>query len=249
MKALNIGGGPNFRAEGWINLDAVGSKPFILSPDCVLPVADVSLDLVYSSHTLEHLDDPTVARVLEESHRVLKRTGKLLIKIPDFDAILAAYRRGDLGFFHRWPNVQTMTETAASRGMTNSIEAIAAQCFCGFWNKEFGHMFDGYDLKRSGAYYGPPVMTDEQLRAILALSSPHTIAVVLRHHVIESEKDYLFNHQNAWSRMELTAMLREHGFVVIGQDPRSIVAKYRGIPEIDAILDISAFYEANPVHA
>jgi predicted SAM-dependent methyltransferase len=249
MKALNIGGGPKFRADGWINLDAVGSKPFILSSDCVLPMADASLDLVYSSHTLEHLDDPTVARVLEESRRVLKKDGKLLIKIPDFDIILEAYRRGDLAFFHRWPNVQTMTEITANRGMSNSIEAIAAQCFCGFWNKEFGHMFDGYDLERPGAYYGPPVMTDEQLRPILAQSSPHAIAATLRAHVIENEKDYLFNHQNAWSRTEFVALLREHGFVVISRDAGWIVAKYRGIPEIGAMLDISAFYRADPVHA
>lgn len=255
--SLNIGGGPKFKADGWINLDAVGADCFDFSPECSLPVPDNTLDLVYSSHTLEHLDDATVARLLQESHRALKagvsaiemigsRPGYLLIKIPDFDLILAKYRADDFGYFHRWPNIRTMTETCGNRGVAVTIASIAAQCFCGFWNAAFGHMFAGYDLKRPGAYYGPPIMSDQHMRAVLTVDSPHTIAAVLRHHVIDNETDYTFNHQNAWSRAEFKALLEENGFRLIDQEDAIIIDAFQRVPGIAAQQDISAYYLATP---
>jgi SAM-dependent methyltransferase len=244
IRAINIGGGGKFKADGWLNLDNVGAAPFALTPECTLPVADGSLDLVYSSHTLEHLDDATVARVLAESYRVLKPDGMLLIKIPDFDLILDRYRRNDFNFFLRWPNIRTMTETCGSRGVAVSIASIAAQCFCGFWNSAFGDMFAGYNVKQLGAYYGPPVMSEGELQSVIAMTSPHDIAATLRAHVIEHERDYTFNHQNAWSRDEFSTLLLDAGFSVTSHDPDRVISEHRAVPGIDGMRDISAYYSA-----
>jgi predicted SAM-dependent methyltransferase len=84
---LNIGGGPNFKHNGWVNLESVQSPqnpfPFMLSPSAVFPVASSSIQLVYSSHCLEQLDDATVAQTLKEARRVLGSEGILLLKLPE----------------------------------------------------------------------------------------------------------------------------------------------------------------------
>jgi SAM-dependent methyltransferase len=244
IKAINIGGGKKFKVDGWLNLDNVGADPFALTPICWLPVEDASLDLIYSSHTLEHLDDATVDRVLQEAYRALKPEGALVIKIPDFDLILSKYRAGDRQFFLNWPNIGTMLRTCANRGVEPTTAAIAAQCFCGFWNRAFGDMFSGYDVKRQGAYYGPPVVPELRLQTIMDLPSAHAIAVELRAIVLASERDYTFNHQNAWSCLEFTNLLDAHGFKLDYSGVDTIITAFAPIPGIAHQREISAYYAA-----
>src|SRR5712664_3590316 len=101
--SVNLGGGPMFAAIGWRNLDSARTitnrRPFTFSPECTFPLAVESTTTVYASHVLEHLDDTTVARVLSECRRVLRADGRLVIKLPDFDRLLAAWLLRDQGFF------------------------------------------------------------------------------------------------------------------------------------------------------
>ena len=96
-RSVNIGGGPNFDHWHCRNLEAVPSdsnpNPVRFTPDSDFPLADDSVELVYSSHCLEHLDDPTVARALSEARRILRPDGALLIKLLDFDLVLDDWRR------------------------------------------------------------------------------------------------------------------------------------------------------------
>jgi SAM-dependent methyltransferase len=50
-----------------------------------LPFADESVDVVYHSHLLEHLDREVAPRFLIEIRRVLKPNGILRIVVPDFE--------------------------------------------------------------------------------------------------------------------------------------------------------------------
>ena len=70
-------------------------NPVRFTPDSDFPLADDSVELVYSSHCLEHLDDPTEARALSEARRILRPDGALLIKLLDFDLVLDDWRRQD----------------------------------------------------------------------------------------------------------------------------------------------------------
>ena len=58
------------------------------------PWADASSEVVYSSHTLEHLTRDDGRRFLSECHRVLAPGGVLRIVVPDLAMILSEYEKG-----------------------------------------------------------------------------------------------------------------------------------------------------------
>lgn len=117
---LNLGCGKQF-VESWINVDyALGARicklPIIepvvkklkvfnanWNPDIYLhnlvtpfPWADGSIDVVYSSHTVEHMTRAQGQQFLSECVRVLKPGGILRIVVPDLRAIVDRYVAGDL---------------------------------------------------------------------------------------------------------------------------------------------------------
>ena len=58
---------------------------------CRLPCADGSVDALYTSHMLEHLDQAEAQRFLAEALRVLCPGGILRIAVPDLGRMVAAY--------------------------------------------------------------------------------------------------------------------------------------------------------------
>lgn len=65
-----------------------------------LPAADASVDVVYSSHMLEHLDREGAKAFLEETLRVLRPGGILRIAVPDIEKMVDCYKAsGDADAF------------------------------------------------------------------------------------------------------------------------------------------------------
>jgi SAM-dependent methyltransferase len=118
MKKINLGCGPQI-VEGWINVDySYGAKmakiPFFSLMNRVLgifsmtwdkriflhdlrkpfPWGDATADVVYSSHTLEHLSREDGQRFLSECCRVLKPGGIIRILVPDLAVTVAHYLDG-----------------------------------------------------------------------------------------------------------------------------------------------------------
>ena len=56
-----------------------------------IPFESASVDMVYDSHMLEHLDRPVAERFLAEARRVLKPGGIHRIVVPDFEKMCRAY--------------------------------------------------------------------------------------------------------------------------------------------------------------
>ena len=112
---VNLGCGPQIPA-GWLNVDyALGARlarvpllrpllrrlglfgldwdPSIFIHDITKPFpwADASVEVVYSSHTLEHLTREQGQFVMAEAHRVLKPGGIIRIVVPDLDHFVQRY--------------------------------------------------------------------------------------------------------------------------------------------------------------
>ncbi len=59
-----------------------------------VPFQDSSLDVIYSSHFLEHLKKGDGRKFLEECHRTLKSGGLMRIVVPDLDVAFKMYKDG-----------------------------------------------------------------------------------------------------------------------------------------------------------
>jgi predicted SAM-dependent methyltransferase len=56
-----------------------------------LPFQDASVDVIYTSHMLEHLDRETARRFLKETQRVLRPGGWIRIAVPDLERYVREY--------------------------------------------------------------------------------------------------------------------------------------------------------------
>lgn len=120
MLKLNLGCG--FHTPiGWLNVDyAIGAwlaKPgvfatinkkfkiinlnwsndiFLCDLTKKLPWDDDSVDIIYSSHSLEHLSKIEGRYLLRECHRLLKPNGIIRIVVPDLKVIINRYTQGKI---------------------------------------------------------------------------------------------------------------------------------------------------------
>lgn len=117
---MNIGCGKHYLKE-WINLDCAPAFRDVQKHDVSsgLPFKDASVDVVYHSHVLEHLDRNEGFRLIKECHRVLKPDGVLRIVVPDLEEIareylrqLEAARRGDeaAALNHEWMTLELVDQ-------------------------------------------------------------------------------------------------------------------------------------------
>jgi predicted SAM-dependent methyltransferase len=108
---LHLGCG-QFIWRGWVNLD-LNQEGECRLPDerdaetvfvehdllCGLPLADGSVNYIYSSHLWEHFDVQDGFRLLQECHRVLVPGGVFRVALPDFRASFRAYLANDKDYF------------------------------------------------------------------------------------------------------------------------------------------------------
>jgi len=76
-----------YEPEGdWIRVDGFIDDPAIIKALAwKLPYEDESIDEIFSSHTLEHINKFQIVDTLKEWRRVLKPEGKLTVRVPDLE--------------------------------------------------------------------------------------------------------------------------------------------------------------------
>ena len=83
--------GSSLPAEGWrelrLDIDPKVDPDIVASMTDMTLVPDGSVDAVWSSHNLEHLDPHEAPVALREFLRVLKPGGTLLLTVPDLQAV------------------------------------------------------------------------------------------------------------------------------------------------------------------
>ncbi len=117
---LNLGCGSQV-VDGWINVDyALGARlmkiPFFKALNRKVKLFNLdwnekiylhnltnnfpwdndSIDVVYSSHTLEHFTKEEGRKFLKESHRVLRKKGIFRIVVPDLQKDINQYIKGEI---------------------------------------------------------------------------------------------------------------------------------------------------------
>lgn len=237
IEKLQLGGGKK-EWPGWLNLDETSNFPFFFQVDNKFPLKDKSQILVYSSHLLEHLAPFTVEYVLREVHRVLKPQHDFVIKIPDFELVLAKWRAKDEKFFNKW-GIQKVVPSWKNMGVPDTINFRCSMIFCGFWEEGYGHHFK--NKRNIESYHGPVPMKEHELIDLLNVNNPSIISATLRQ-MAEKEQGITFNHQSAWSKQEFHNLLRKHNFFVrTYMDKEACHKEYVSVPDIKDKSDISLY--------
>lgn len=99
---LDLGCGTHCR-EGFEGVDAVqleGVKHVVDLTKDTLPFEDGSVDLISSSHFLEHITDKEAIHVLEEALRVLEPGGTIELVVPNLPKLMECFLKADYG--ERW---------------------------------------------------------------------------------------------------------------------------------------------------
>lgn len=87
---LEVGSGRKLGKNGWTTVDFYGAD---INYDLRrgIPLPDSSVDSIYSSHLLEHMQYKDLLSFLQECRRVLKRDGIFSVCVPDIRQYIEAY--------------------------------------------------------------------------------------------------------------------------------------------------------------
>tara|TARA_B100002052_G_scaffold254968_1_gene244869 strand:+ start:5227 stop:6078 length:852 start_codon:yes stop_codon:yes gene_type:complete len=99
---INLGAGPNWEYKDWFVLDHKVKKneQYRIKGDLNnINLKDKSCDLVFISHTLEHIPHIQIQKVLSEINRIMRTNATIRLLVPNLEAIAKAYVKKDKKFF------------------------------------------------------------------------------------------------------------------------------------------------------
>lgn len=211
----NVGAG-NFYHPYWTNIDffsdwykandeftseGIHYDLFSLIP---IPLEDGIGEIVYSSHTIEHIKNEHAEFLFKEAYRILKDKGIIRLTCPDIDLHYQAYKMNDFDFFfwRKWYS----KEKAYKRIFLNqpldkaSIEQLFLQRFASAATTLHA---DGLSER----------ISDEELRKIFSeMKYEDALDYCCNKCPVEIQKKYPGNHTNWWNREKLIIMLKNIGF-------------------------------------
>ena len=84
---LHIGG--KEKKEGWsiLNIQKNNNIDFVGDISDLSQFEDNSIDEIYASHVVEHVNQKNIKKTLSGIHRVLTTNGKFYISVPDMDVL------------------------------------------------------------------------------------------------------------------------------------------------------------------
>jgi len=99
---INLGCGKDIKS-GFVNVDFEKRDNALVDHVADLskkiPFEDSSVEFIYSSHLIEHLDWVDGGNFIKECFRCLKHDGKIRVLLPDYRKIFKAYTERDDDFF------------------------------------------------------------------------------------------------------------------------------------------------------
>jgi predicted SAM-dependent methyltransferase len=128
MKLVNLACGLRYHPD-WVNIDFHSDSETVKQHNILegLPFDDNEIDVIYSSHFLEHLFPEDAERFLVECFRVLRKKGVLRVVVPDLENICREYIKeidiNPYGFRRKWLIIELIDQIARNKsgGMLGDI--------------------------------------------------------------------------------------------------------------------------------
>lgn len=172
--------------EKGINYNLFSQEPF--------PIEDNISEVVYTSHTIEHIDDSSAQYFFNEAHRILKPRGIFRITCPDIELTYRAYKNADEDFFYwktRFGDQQPSIEQLFVQRFATAITEIPEV---------------GID----------PRITTEEIRDLFDKQSfENALNHCTSRCTVAFQKKHPGNHMNWWSYSKAEKMLQTAGFKTI----------------------------------
>lgn len=214
----NIGAG-GFQHPYWTNVDydnewyakhrektlrGIQYDLFSLTP---LPIESESAEVVYSSHTVEHINNTAAQNMFDEAFRILKPNGHLRITTPNIDLEYRAFNENDRHYFYwidLYSNPQEWKRVNYNKPLSEaSIEQIFLTHFASSVST----------LHNDGA---PNRIDDDELNTLFGkLHYEDALDYCISKCPLEIQKKYPGNHMNWWNFNKMSSMLNKAGFTKV----------------------------------
>lgn len=163
---FNIGSG-HWRHKYWTNIDYASDYydydtslidlPWDISRLTPLPVDEGTAELVYCSHTAEHLTDDQDRFMFREARRILKPGGLFRVTCPNIELYYQAYRRRDryvrlqYGYDEPYESADTMSQWLVNEIATQLVQSVFPGHKPPFKGKvaELDALFDRYPMEEA----------------------------------------------------------------------------------------------------
>lgn len=214
----NIGAG-NFTHPFWQNIDydsewydfnkakTLSGIQYNLLSLAPFPIDDNSAEVVYSSHTVEHINNAAAQNMFNEAYRILKPNGYLRITTPNIDLEYRAFKENDRAYFY-WIDAYSIPQNWKRAKWNKPFnEASTEQIF-------LAHFASSVSTLHSD---GAPVrIDDEELRRLFqCMKAENVFDYCISLCPLEIQKKYPGNHINWWNFSKMLSMLGKAGFTKI----------------------------------
>lgn len=209
----NIGAG-TFRHPFWTNIDHISgwygeaqkNSDFInfnLFSLKKLPIPDNTAEIVYCSHTVEHITDEAAQNMFNESFRILKNKGIFRITTPNIDLEYRAYKDNDKNYFYWYYEYQSETYRHIKCKIVTKDTSVQ-QMFLYHFAAQVSELHMDSPL---------PKISDEELDKIFStLDYEDALNYFTSKCSVDIQKKYPGNHINWWNEKKAFRMLKEAGF-------------------------------------
>ncbi len=169
-----------------------------------MPVESSSAELIYTSHTLEHVTNEAVAFFLKDAYRMLKPGGIIRIVTPDIKLTYRAWRDSDADFFYWVPNSYPDGNWHESNLKMPLKEATLTQVFL----EDFASTAS--EITAEGA---EKRISDEEIHRIFnTMKMEDALDYCIARCPLELQHKFPYHHMNWFTEEKMEKMLREAGF-------------------------------------
>ena len=238
----NIGAGA-FSHPYWTNIDyfsdwyssnhkytekGIQHDLFSLKP---IPVDTATAEIVYSSHTVEHINDEAAFYMFKEAYRMLKEGGVFRLTMPNIDLLYRAYCNEDRHYFN-WIDTYSIPKNFERIKINIPMNrASISQIFLYYFASSMSTIHADGASER---------IDDEKLKTIFK-EMPYNQALdyCSKQCPIEIQQKYPGNHMNWWNKEKTIRMLKKAGF-------KDIYSSGYGQSYNRILRDTSKFDNTNP---